>query len=193
MHSSSRPVALDPGLAFTFPAEVCANCGTTRAVELKPQRTKVVSSFFLLGGSELTFNLAVPACRDCEPTLKRTPLSVANRVLLCLLLIGLLFTALLVAGDVGGIAAALPVAGQLALAVLVGGALGYGYWFRLKRPRGAQTSHFQPVRILKLRRGFVQGEVKAIRFGFTHPAYEARFRQANQAVIQQGRVEVGPA
>jgi hypothetical protein len=66
-------------------------------------------------------------------------------------------------------------------------------WFAIGRPRGGQTSHFQPVRIPTLKREFVSGVVTAIGFSFTNKQYARAFYQANKAAVEQGVVSIAQA
>jgi len=73
---------------------------------------------------------------------------------------------------------------------------GYDFWVALgvatalaaafystRRPRGTQTSYYQPVRIRKLRQQFLSGEVTGIVLGFTSGPYLQRFRDANPTLL----------
>ena len=59
----------------------------------------------------------------------------------------------------------------------------------VRRPRGHQTSYCQPVRITKLRRKFLSGEVTGIRFSFSNGQFASEFTSINGPAIASGVVE----
>jgi len=168
-------------VAFSFPATMCCNCGATNNLKIVNQDTRR-SSYFLLAGTELTFQLPLPFCPACTATAKRRPRSVTHYALLALLVFGAAFLGLMILGDVVMNLPALT-KNLMSLSVLTT-ALVIGLMLILSRPKGKQTSAFQPVRIKKLKREFVSGTITAIAFAFTNRAYARAFVEANPVAVR---------
>jgi hypothetical protein len=184
----SSSVELASSVTMEFPLECCANCGSRGSVRVVD--TEVRRTLFLLGGgSETTLRLPVPYCPTCEVTAARTPNGPLAKLLLSLLLSMALMLVLSIAAATTG-RALIPVEDPgtfyLTLLVVSVGLVFAGY--RLRRPRGTQTSWYQPVRLRKLRQRFVDGTITGIVIGFTCPAYLRCFAAANAEGIARGTV-----
>ena len=176
------------GLTFTFPEKCCANCGTIVALDQYQQDTRV-TTFLFLGGSELKFSLPVTACPKCAPTLARRPLSLANKILIALLVSGALAAVALLAITIGDVS--IPViSAHPFLASLIAGATLSAVYFSFHRTVPPQTSYYQPVRISKISRKFSDGRVQNMTFAFTNRMYGQAFAKENQVPIQAGLVVV---
>ncbi len=173
-------------VVFSFPASLCCNCGATGDLKIVAQDTRQ-TKYFILGGTELTFRLPLPFCRRCSASARRHPRSIVHYALLALFVFWLTFFALLVAGDV---MMGMPMLKDHLVEISAGvTVLLIGLTLAVSRPKGKQTSYFQPVRIKKLKREFVSGTVTAIRFAFTNPEYARAFANENQAAIRNNKVE----
>lgn len=173
-------------VAFSFPASLCCNCGATGNLKIIEQDTRQ-TKYFILGGTEMTFQLPLPFCPGCAASAKRRPRSIVHYSLLALFVFWLTFFGLIVAGDV---VLPMPALSQYLVAISVATtALLIGLLLTISRPKGKQTSYFHPVRIKKLKREFVSGTVTAVRFAFTNPEYARAFVSENQPAIRLNKVE----
>jgi len=178
------------GLTFTFPKSPCCNCGTSSGLQAIEQDTRQTTYLFG-GGTEVTFRLPLPFCPSCVPTAKRRPKNFFHQILMFLVCFGLAFLALIVVGDV---IFSIPALGEYVAGIAFGIALLVtGLMALTRKPKGKQTSYFQPVRIQKLKREFVSGTVTGIRFAFTNGDYARAFTRENQQSIKQKFVEVAAA
>ena len=75
-------------------------------------------------------------------------------------------------------------AGELVWVSLAAASALVGAYYATRKPEGAQTSYYQPVRIRKLRQKFSSGEVTGIVLALTNGAYMRRFREANAASLR---------
>jgi hypothetical protein len=185
-----KPLKFNDGVTFTFPRNMCCNCGTSTELAMVDQDTRCSSSG--MGTlTEFTFGLTLPFCASCAPSAKRRPVRGAERALVAF-------------GVFGGVAASflllppalqesstvqqciLPVAGVVAAAVTVA-------WVALTRPRGEQSSYFQPVRLLAVKGEFISGSVKLIRFAFTNSSYRNAFESDNADAINRKAVQAKAA
>ncbi|MDJ0847491.1 MAG: hypothetical protein QNK04_03815 [Myxococcota bacterium] len=163
-----------------IPDEICCNCASADRVVPVPSELKL-TRFIGLGGSEYTFRWRLPFCTACRHTAERTPINVLHVVLVA----GALTAGLFLMAVGAQIALDRSLFGgsdlwlALGLSVLIVCAL-YGS----RRPSGAQTSYYQPVRIRKLRQKFTSGEVTGIVIGFTNATYMQRFRERNATALR---------
>ena len=133
--------------------------------------------FFLLAGTELTLTLPLAACPACAPTLGRKrpgPAGVVGAWLiwsLVLVIAGFAVPGLLAIG--GGLL-------LLTLAAVAGAGLVAVWHLVVKKPRGAQTSYWQPVWIHGITQRF-SGEITALTFGFSSRPYAIQFLAENPA------------
>jgi hypothetical protein len=63
-----------------------------------------------------------------------------------------------------------------------------GVFYSLRRPKGSQTSFYQPVRLGKLQRTFVTGQIQSIGFSVTNDAYLRELESVNVGAIPGGYV-----
>ena len=186
------PVKLADGLSYTFPTSRCPNCGSTRDLTQASQATRVSPSFFIFGGTELTFHLNVASCAACAPSLKRRFFPLSNKILVAVLISGAIAAALLLVITLGSIS--LPIINNYPFIVsaLLGATTAILY-FSSHRFAPPQTSYYQPIRITAIKRDFLDGTVRRIRFAFTNRDYARDFRHQNRVAIQAGFLEVTDA
>jgi hypothetical protein len=177
-------------VAFAFPNSLCCNCGTKAGLTVIEQDTRR-TTYMIGGGTEITFKLPLPFCEDCAPTAARKPKNIVHRILGFIVAFGLAALAQIVLGDLVFDDPAM--ARYIVPVALLFAACASLAWFAIGRPRGGQTSHFQPVRIPTLKREFVSGVVTAIGFSFTNKQYARAFYQANKAAVEQGVVSIAQA
>jgi hypothetical protein len=186
MQTNLGPVPLAAGFSLQFPEDVCANCGTRSEVFVAEQDTRV-TRFLLLGGTELSLPLPVPTCIHCSDTLVRRPMTLGNKALITGLLAGACATGLLMWATLGSTKTGFVAEHPFLISSLVGVALSWS-WFRKHRPEKPQSSFYQPVRIRRLKRQFMNGTIDAIHFAFTNKAYRLAFARANRDAIRAGHV-----
>jgi hypothetical protein len=184
--SPSRPIPMAENIVFSFPGDICCNCGTNENLAVIEQDTRL-TRYFLGGGSEYAFRFRLPFCKSCTPSSKRRPAT----LLRWLLIFGLAYVISLLAITIIGIgteAALLMEKGFIISAFAAG--LFTAAWFLKSKPRQGQSSYYQPVRILKLRQEFLSGKVLGIRFGFTNEKYEREFSAMNNQAVLAKTIEV---
>ena len=138
---------------FNIPADLCCNCGSTNG--LSPVPTKLNKSrYMVLAGTEITVTINFPYCPDCVKTARRRPVGLASKLLMAVLLFVVALTVW--SFSTASITQAVPAGMVLsALAVLsLGGVLGF---YSLRKPKGKQSSYYQPVRLKKVRQKFTGG------------------------------------
>lgn len=175
-----------PDIAFAFPEGLCSNCGTTQGVQVRAQETTVVR-YFLFAGTQVTLNLPVPACDGCSASLGRKPSSPFSKLLAFGVFFMAFSLAILIAVTVGEMT--LPVLPEHPF--LLGAILSAAFLaavYALKRPRPGQSSYYQPVRLLRLKRAFASGVVEGMRLGFTSEAYRTAFARLNAPVLATKKV-----
>jgi hypothetical protein len=176
---------------LTFPTAFCCNCGDTHCVS-EVQDTRV-TRYFGIGGTETTFNLAVPICAACRKTTRRRPAGFFARLLVC----GVLVCVWLLALIALGLRVTLPAWVSTHL-VALSGVLGLAtalVFYRMRRALPPQTSFYQPVRIKEANVQFDglmsgPGQVVFMKLAFTNPDYLNVFRQANREAIAAGHISV---
>lgn len=172
---------------FIFPNQLCCNCGAKSGLQVIEQDTRR-TRYLVAGGTEQTFRLPLPFCPDCAPSAKRRPKNIAHRALGFLLSFAVAALVLIVIGDLVLHSAAL--ANYLLPLSLALAAMATLVWIAISRPKGKQTSYFQPVRIPKLKQEFVSGAVTAIGFSFSNTDYARAFISANRRAIEKKVVTV---
>ena len=179
-------VPINPAATFVFPQSRCCNCGTTSGVSIQSQDTRV-TRYFLFAGTEITFELLLPVCRDCADSLERRVPTLFHKLLVVALVtpvvsLGLIMELLQRPSGVPFITDHVFVSSVLISVIVV------LLFYALRRPIGKQTSFYQPVRISKLDREFVSGAIRKIGFGFTNPMYLREFSRANAQAVKAGLV-----
>ena len=178
-------VAVPTGSALAIPPDRCCNCGGTDCVA--PEAVTLRRTIYIvIGGFEQRLKVALPACASCKRTMYRPAPGLPTRVFYAgitsfLGLLGLM--ALLMKLDVkpslglGGIWAICA-----AVSLMVTGA-----YYATRRPRGSQTSYYQPVRLLG---GFSVKQADKRRsytvVGFTHPDVAAATADATPGAELRG-------
>lgn len=174
------------GLYFTFPTSLCCNCGTTTGLSVVEQDTRQ-TTYLGIGGTEITFQLPLPFCSTCARSAKRRVKSLIDRLLMFALMFAATFLGLIIVGEVYSLTQfseyLIHLSAAVAAALTVTLVL-------LARPKGSQTSYYQPVRISKLKREFLSGKVVGIRFRFSNSDYAQLFSSHNQEPIRSKLVEV---
>ena len=174
---------------LTFPTMFCCNCGDTNCVaEIQDTR---VTRYFGLGGTETTFQLALPVCAACRRSTRRRPQGFFSWLLIVAIGTGVAFLALLMLGSM--VEYPLWISGHLfVLSAVIALAVMMVVW-RLRRPKLPKTSFYQPVRI---KQADVQltdlmsgsGHVAFMKLAFTNPDYLNVFVNANREAIKAGHV-----
>ncbi|MFZ6721715.1 hypothetical protein [Undibacterium sp. Ji49W] len=168
------------GVVFLFPNHLCCNCGKTTDLTTIHQDTRR-TRYMLGGGTEITFKLPLPFCKDCAPTATRRPKSLLNWLLIFIAAFAASALALIIIGDMV-LNSPLIARYLLPFSVMLA-AVPCAAMVLLMRPKGKQTSYFQPVRIPRLKQEFVSGAVTAIGFGFSNLAYAKAFALVNREAI----------
>jgi hypothetical protein len=178
LHVSGNDVPLD----LQVPSTSCCNCGTSSGVS--PRKTALKHTrYFGLAGTELTFTLELPYCRACVATGARFRQGIFSKVLV----VALLFFPLLLAG-VFVVPDDFP-RHLLPWAALAGaGVLAAGYYV-LRRPRGSQTSFYQPVSLAGVEQTF-GGKVTRIRLRCSNQSFARALSSANLALVEARSLEV---
>lgn len=184
--SSKRPLAVSPQLAFTFPKELCCNCGTREGIEVVMQDTRL-TKFFFGGGTEVIFTLPLPFCKRCKASSRRRPTTFIRWVLVFSLFWVFIVFAFTLIGI--GTQAVWFMEHSMLMALFLA-IIAVIVLISIRRPRPGQTSYSQPLRITKLKRKFVSGEVTGITFWFSNSHYATEFNSLNGPVIASGVVEV---
>jgi hypothetical protein len=183
-------VKFNDNVEFSFPNNLCSNCGKNHSLKIVEQDTRQTTYLFG-GGTEITFKLLLPFCENCIPSSKRRPKNLFHRALGLLVSFGVAALALIIVGDLvlnNPAFATYLVEISLFFAACVTAA-----WIALSKPKGPQTSYFQPVRIPKLKREFVSGIITAIGFSFTNSDYARAFSSANRISIEKKVLSVTKA
>ncbi|MDI1480680.1 hypothetical protein [Polyangium sp. y55x31] len=64
-------------------------------------------------------------------------------------------------------------------------------WYgAIRRPRNGQTTAFQPIRLVGVRRRWMSGDIRHVILEFTNDAYRANFVERNPALLRAGVVRV---
>jgi hypothetical protein len=171
----SRLEITNRGGEIEIPAEICCNCASSDRVDRVQSELKL-TRYFGMGGSEYTFKWALPYCPECKLTASRTPVDKLHIALM----IGLSTVALFLVSI--SLQAAMDknlLGGNDFWFALVVATLLVGSFYTSRKPRGGQTSYYQPIRIRKLRQKFTSGEVTGIVLGFTNGSYMSQFQELN--------------
>ncbi|MBB2483750.1 hypothetical protein H5407_00770 [Mitsuaria sp. WAJ17] len=191
MNLNLGPVSFVEGFSLQFPEDVCANCGTRSEVFVAEQNTKV-TRFLLLGGSEISFALPVSSCTHCVDSLHRRPLSLGNKALITGMMAGACATVLLMWASMGSTKTGFLADHPFLVSALAGLGLSWA-WFRRHRAQAPQSSYYQPVRIRRLKRQFVDGTIEAMHLAFTNKDYRLAFVRANREAIRKGQLAAADA
>jgi cytochrome bd-type quinol oxidase subunit 1 len=141
----------------------------------------------MLAGTEITFELPLPVCRDCSKSLERRVPTLFHKFLVVAVVTAAVFLVLIMA--LSQITSrALFITDHLFFSSVVISVILVFLFYLRRRPNGRQTSFYQPVRISKLDREFVSGAIRKIGFGFTNPVYLREFSQANTQALKAGLV-----
>lgn len=179
------------GLALDFP-ELCCNCGASENIlwiETKVVRTILVP-VPLIVGIELSLPVRLPSCSQCIPTMTRGAPTLTSLALLTILLFLLasfpswFLAGFFVATGPQRFESTLDIALVLAM---IFQALWFGFF---RRPRNGQSTAFQPVRLVGVRRRWLTGEIKQITLKFTNDMYRARFVESNSDLLRENVVRV---
>jgi len=177
--------------ALVFPTGFCCNCGDTNCMnELQDTR---VTRYFGIGGTETTFQLAVPVCVACRKTTRRRPASFFGRLLVLAVLVCTWFLALILLATY----VILPswIADHVLVISAVLGLVVTIIFYRMRRATPPKTSFYQPVRIKEASVHFAgimsgPGQVVFMKLAFTNPDYLNVFSHANREAIESGRLSV---
>lgn len=163
---------------FTIPADLCCNCGSTTGLAAVPTKLRK-TRYMVLAGTEITVTMNFPYCPDCVRSAKRSPVGVASKLLMAVLLFVVALTVW--AFSTASITQAVPIGMVLPLLAVLSFGIVFGI-YSLRKPKGSQTSYYQPVRLKKVRQKFTGG-ITGYVLAFTNTAYERAFVAANQEAI----------
>lgn len=179
------------GLGLRFP-ELCCNCGASENVswiETALFRTILIPTSIMVG-FELTLPVRLPSCPFCIPTMSRNAPTLTGLTLLFVMpFLVASFPSWFIAGfflDAGPrrFDWMLGIALVLATSILV-------LWFGvLRSPRRGQSTAFQPVRLVGVRRRWFIGEIKQITLNFTNEAYRYQFVERNPELLTNNVVRI---
>lgn len=182
IYSTSRE--LQSNIAINFPSEKCCNCGTS--VKLSHVATDLKRTrFMLLGGTEITLKPSLPYCTDCVKTAGRQFVGVGSKLLVSVIVFCLLMISLAFIPDM--ITRVLPTGIMLPMFFILACALVFGF-YSLRKPVGAQTSYYQPVRLRKVKQKFT-GEIIGYALAFTNQQYKQDFVAVNQEAVGKQVIE----
>ena len=125
-----------------FPQDLCCNCGTQQERICSVATTLRWITYLGIGGVETAERILLPYCQFCQVTATRRPPGIGRRFLVWALLffVGMLCLPLIPGANQIGIQAALLANGAVAAALVCARIFA-------TRPRGKQTSYYQPVRL----------------------------------------------
>ncbi|HET7435551.1 MAG TPA: hypothetical protein VFN10_12660 [Thermoanaerobaculia bacterium] len=169
-----------------FPTEFCCNCGLRdTSVAVKSQNTRL-TRYFGFFGAEYTADFALPFCANCAATAKRRPSGMLHRTIAAALITAIVFFGLVFYGIEKNDQ---PLLERSIWIALVSGVVVTTLWYLTRRPRGEQTSFYQPVTIQGIERG-PGTSVNELALGFTNERYLHAFVAGNFDVVSAGRVVV---
>jgi hypothetical protein len=173
-------VIIEDDLTLRVPQYFCCNCG--EAQDISPIATQLSVARFRVLGSGMTLQLELPYCRRCASTSKREPVGLMKKWLIAGLLamsVGLIAMITPFGSRIGALAFYFTTAAILAVVFA---------YYSLQRPRGKQTSYYQPVQLTQVKRQ--SGRVLALSLCFTHARYAQAFATANKEAISRGALQV---
>jgi len=174
-------------VTFNVPTDLCCNCGSTTGLSPVPTKLKK-TRYMVLAGTEITVTINFPYCPDCVKTAKRGPVGIASKLLMAVLLFVVALTVWSFSSS--AITQAVPTGMVLPALIVLSLGVVFGI-YSLFKPKGKQTSYYQPVRLKKVRQKFTGG-ITGYVLAFTNAAYERKFVSANQEAIAKNMVEVRP-
>lgn len=170
-----------------FPDDLCCNCGSKGSLKTVEQDTRL-TKFFGGAGTESTFKFTLPFCERCEASSMRRPKTLFHRLMLFALTFAITATALvIVAGFILDLKSIADNTVYISLGVSL---LIVGAQILRQRPGHGQSSYFQPVRIVKLKRKFVSGALTAIKLHLSNQEYKAVFGNYNYEAITDKEIEL---
>jgi len=173
---------------FDVPADLCCNCGSTTGLAPVPTRLKK-TRYLVLAGTEITVTINFPYCPVCVKTAKRGPVGIASKLLMAILLFLVALTVWSFSSS--SITQAVPTSMVLPILSVLSLGVVFGF-YSLFKPKGNQTSYYQPVRLKKVRQKFTGG-ITGYVLAFTNKAYERKFLSVNQEAIAKKMIEVRQA
>lgn len=172
---------IDDELKLRVPQFFCCNCG--EAQEIRPVATPLGIQRIARLRKGIAFQLELPYCRRCARSATRKPVgSIAKWIIAGLVAVAIGMLALITPlRDVLGAFAFYATAAAV-FAIVLG-------CYSLQKPKGTQTSYYQPVRVTEVERQ-PSGRVAALTLSFTHARYARSFASANAETISRGALEV---
>ena len=181
-----------PGaLALDLP-ESCCNCGATESiswVNATLVRTTFVP-FPVMFGSEITLPIRLPSCPQCTRTMNRLAPTLMGLALLTILVF---LVAVFPSWPIAGMfVETLPKRLELTLWIAIGlTAVWPVLWYGgVRRPRNGQTTAFQPIRLVGVRRRWMSGDIRQVTLKLTNDAYRANFIERNPELLRADVVRV---
>ncbi|MBN2527508.1 MAG: hypothetical protein JXR76_14030 [Deltaproteobacteria bacterium] len=176
----------DVRFELLFPEELCCNCGKRGMLRVIEQDTRF-TRFYGSVGSELILLFYLPFCETCAETATRRPKTFFHRTLQTLLVFAMTATTFLGIGVVWDVRQLVENVMWVSLGITF---VLMGRFIISQRPRGNQSSYFQPVRIAFARNDRIGGKVSELKLKITNDAYRNRFCELNRAAIKDGALEV---
>jgi hypothetical protein len=135
--------------------------------------------FFVMTRSTWSITVKLPLCPLCAPAAERVAPGPTDKIALWVLWqIVLLMCVGLLSVATG---TRIPFAGVGALGGAVLAGIGLWVWYSMRRPRGNQSSFYQQVRLLRVKRAFLCKDA-GILLGFTNQPYADKFIAANPSL-----------
>lgn len=187
LHSVSHNLPGD--IPVSFPSGKCCNCGSD--VGLSMVAEKICSASFIVAQeSQTIIKPSLPYCPACISSARRHPTGLGSKILMSLFLSLFLFIALMFSPTFypRTIIVADPNGFLFPLTFILASGIVFGL-FSLKKPTGKQTSHYQPVRLKKVKENSTC-EIVGYIFAFTNPEYERDFVAVNKAAISKNVIGI---
>jgi hypothetical protein len=159
-----RIVDVPDGVGCALPEDRCCNCGEAAASVARVTLRRTI--YLVVGGFEQKIAMDLPVCGACERTIHRAAPGPFRRVFYAGLWSVLAWFAVIwIEMQLGTKALG---AGAAYVVGLIVSVAAVSAWYATRRPRGKQTSYYQPVRLLGRRLrddhrstvlGFTNGEI----------------------------------
>ncbi len=160
-------------IAVNFPQDICCNCGTSEG--LSKCRTP-------LNG----ISPELPYCIHCDESATRKQRGVIAKILYSILLAPVIWFA---GSVIFPISMTMHIGESFLIYSLVLAFIAVFGYTGSRKPRGQQTSYYQPVRIKKVRQK-LNGKNGGYAFAFTNKSYEEKFAEANRTAIIDKSIEI---
>lgn len=182
----SLPIGSD--IPLVAPADACCNCGSTKNIKTEPTDLRRMP-LMGLAGAEIKITLPFPYCETCAATARRKRPNALGIMAVSVVLALVFAMAWLFLGPQTSEDTTLHV---VAPALVVLSFVIVASFYALRRPSGAQTSYYQPVRLKNTGHQW-PADITGLDLAFTNEQYAARFANANRAAIDAKKLKVSHA